>query len=147
MTKILTRSHTIDNKVPNPRETGALTVFYDGACPLCRREIAYYKQQTAIGRIDWMDANNNPAQLKIAGITKAEALARLHVITTEGDILSGTRAFQKIWETFPKFRILAICLNYSPLHLLVSKLYEQFLKYRPFLQKLCMPIHKNLDHL
>ena len=117
-------------------KTALLTVYYDGACPICRREIAYYQRQKAVGSIDWVDANKNPEQLRTAGITTAKALARLHAITADGEIVSGPRAFQKIWQAFPKFRFLANCLNFYPLQLLFGYLYEKFLNYRPSLQKL-----------
>ena len=32
-----------------------VTLFWDGGCPLCRREIAYYKTLDANGQVDWVD--------------------------------------------------------------------------------------------
>jgi len=117
-------------------KTPALKVFYDGECPLCQREIAYYQRLTSTEPINWIDANENPSQLKAAGITKAEALARLHAVSTKGEIVSGVHAFHEIWKALPRFRLLAICLNFYPLQLLMGHLYEKFLHYRPTLQKI-----------
>jgi predicted DCC family thiol-disulfide oxidoreductase YuxK len=117
-------------------KTPALKVFYDGECPLCQREIAYYQRLTSTEPINWIDANENPSQLKAAGITKAEALARLHAVSTKGEIVSGVHAFHEIWKSLPRFRLLAICLNFYPLQLLMGHLYEKFLHYRPTLQKI-----------
>ena len=33
-----------------------LTVFYDGACPLCNREISFYKRQRGFVRLNWLEA-------------------------------------------------------------------------------------------
>ena len=117
-------------------KTPALKVFYDGECPLSQREIAYYQRLTSTEPINWIDANENPSQLKAAGITKAEALARLHAVSTKGEIISGVHAFHEIWKSLPRFRLLAICLNFYPLQLLMGHLYEKFLHYRPTLQKI-----------
>ena len=117
-------------------KTAALRVFYDGKCPLCQREIAYYQRLTSTEPINWIDANENPNQLRSAGITRAEALARLHAVSTKGEILSGIHAFHAIWKALPKFRVLDICLNLYPLQLLMGHLYEKFLRYRPTLQKI-----------
>ena len=123
-------------------KTAALRVFYDGKCPLCQREIAYYQRLTSTEPINWIDANENPSQLKAAGITKAEALARLHAVSTKGEIVSGVHAFHEIWKSLPRFRLLAICLNFYPLQLLMGHLYEKFLHYRPTLQKILQNNHK-----
>ena len=123
-------------------KTPALKVFYDGECPLCQREIAYYQRLTSTEPINWIDANENPSQLKAAGITKAEALARLHAVSTKGEIVSGVHAFHEIWKSLPRFRLLAICLNFYPLQLLMGHLYEKFLHYRPTLQKILQNNHK-----
>jgi len=37
--------------------TADCTVYFDGACPLCRREIALYRRAAGEGRIDWVDAS------------------------------------------------------------------------------------------
>ena len=123
-------------------KTAALRVFYDGKCPLCQREIAYYQRLTSTEPINWIDANENPNQLKAAGITKAEALARLHAVSTKGEIVSGVHAFHEIWKPLPRFRLLAICLNFYPLQLFMRHLYEKFLHYRPTLQKILQNNHK-----
>ena len=34
-----------------------LTIYYDGSCPLCRREIAFYRRQPGSERLDWMDVS------------------------------------------------------------------------------------------
>ena len=88
-------------------KTAALRVFYDGKCPLCQREIAYYQRLTSTEPINWIDANENPNQLKAAGITKAEALARLHAVSTKGEILSVT--FLAKIKTFAQMMAI-ICL-------------------------------------
>jgi len=36
-------------------EPAPLTVFYDGACPLCRREIAFYQRLDRAQRLVWRD--------------------------------------------------------------------------------------------
>ena len=35
----------------------ALTIYYDGSCPLCRREIAFYRRLRATMRLDWVDVS------------------------------------------------------------------------------------------
>ena len=66
-------------------------VYFDGACPLCRREISLYKKLDKEGVISWVDvANCDPS---VSGLTKNELLKRFHIRNKEGFILSGARAF------------------------------------------------------
>jgi predicted DCC family thiol-disulfide oxidoreductase YuxK len=39
----------------NPR----MRVYYDGLCPLCSREIAYYLSKEGSGAINWIDITEN----------------------------------------------------------------------------------------
>lgn len=39
-------------RVPRPMR---LSVFYDGDCPLCQREIAFYRRRSGAERIRWID--------------------------------------------------------------------------------------------
>lgn len=37
----------------------ALTIYYDGSCPLCRREIAFYKGNPDAAQLVWHDVSVN----------------------------------------------------------------------------------------
>jgi hypothetical protein len=53
---------------PEP-EPGKLTVYYDGACPLCRREIDFYRRRGRAAPIEWVDAAAGDAEL--SGVDRA----------------------------------------------------------------------------
>ena len=55
-----------------------LTVYYDGKCGLCRREIEYYKRVAPADRFVWQDIATDPAALADLDISQADALRRLH---------------------------------------------------------------------
>lgn len=37
----------------------ALTVMFDGACPLCRREISVYQSLTPLEPVQWLDVSGD----------------------------------------------------------------------------------------
>ena len=43
-----------------PSDTVRPVVFYDGDCPLCRREIAHYRRMDSANKLHWVDAVNEP---------------------------------------------------------------------------------------
>jgi predicted DCC family thiol-disulfide oxidoreductase YuxK len=55
----------------------ALTVYYDGACPLCRVEIAHYRRQQGADALRFVDVAE-PAACG-PGLSHAQALAHFHV--------------------------------------------------------------------
>jgi 3-demethoxyubiquinol 3-hydroxylase len=81
-------------------------VLYDGACPLCRREIDLYRglrSRTPVCFADVSDA----AQPLPRGTTREQLLARFHVRDADGRLLSGAQAFLALWDTLPGWRWLA----------------------------------------
>jgi predicted DCC family thiol-disulfide oxidoreductase YuxK len=55
------------------------TVYYDGACPICSREIAQYRKVHGAERLDFVDAAACDANGLGPGLSRDAALARMHV--------------------------------------------------------------------
>ncbi len=108
-------------------------VWYDGACPLCLREIALMRRLDRRGAITFVDvaAEGDPA----CAIDRAQLLARFHA-EESGVIHSGAAAFAAMWRAIPLLRPLGLAAR-NPLVLrLLEAAYLRFLKLRPRLQRL-----------
>lgn len=114
----------------------ALKVFYDGACPLCVREIGFYRRTRGGAEIKWVDIAANGDTQIAPGLSKCSALKRLHVEDTSGQIFSGARAFAKIWEALPRFRLLGRLVQLPGVIFIAEGLYRLFLMVRPAMQQL-----------
>jgi demethoxyubiquinone hydroxylase (CLK1/Coq7/Cat5 family) len=109
----------------------ACTVYFDGACPLCRREIAHYRSQVGAQSIAWVDAATcNPAALG-GDLSREVALRRLQVRQADGSLVSGAAAFAAIWTRLPAYGSLAAVASRRPLLRLMEGLYSGFLRLRP----------------
>lgn len=118
-------------------QSSRLTVFYDGACPLCAREIAFYRRRRGADRIDWVDVAQIPAEGEVApGLARADALARFHVMDEAGRLVSGGRAFAEILARLDRFRLIGRILRREPLASLLDGAYAVFLPLRPRLQRI-----------
>jgi len=94
---------------PEARGDDTVTGFYNGACPVCRPEIAHY--QTLARRrpaaLAWRDLADDPEALAGYGITPEDAKRRLHALDEAGRLVSGVDAFLAIWRNLPVYRHLA----------------------------------------
>ena len=113
-----------------------ITVFYDGACPLCAREIGFYKRRDGADRVEWRDVSASATDEVGPGLSRDQALARLHVLDSEGHLVSGGAAFARLWQALPGFRVLGRLFRYPPLAWALERAYVAFLRIRPRLQAL-----------
>ena len=112
----------------------SLTVFYDGACPLCRREIGLYRGLRPKLPVCFADVADAAARLP-PGITREQLLARFHVRTGEGELLGGARAFLALWAVLPGWRWLARVGRLPGAAWVMERAYRFFLRRRPALQR------------
>ncbi|CUU43629.1 thiol-disulfide oxidoreductase DCC family protein [Blastochloris viridis] len=82
----------------------ATTVYYDGSCPVCAREIAHYRGCDGADSIVWTDISGSSDALVAADLTRAEADGRFHVRRADGTLADGGAAFASLWLALPKFR-------------------------------------------
>ena len=121
----------------------ALTVFYDGACPLCTREIGFYKTRTGAEAINWVDVSC-AAQNEVApGLSREQALARFHVMKPGGALISNGRAFAELWAALPGYRLVGEIARRAPFAWILDGAYGVFLKLRPRLQAMVGPKDTN----
>ena len=109
------------------------TVYYDGACPLCRREIEFMRARDRDDRLAFEDVATEDGRLP-EGRTRDEALARFHVRSSDGTVRDGADAFVHMWRELPALRPLAAVARLPGATWVLERLYRQFLKVRPRLQ-------------
>lgn len=114
-------------------KTARLTVYFDGSCPLCRREIAIYRRLPQAQWVDWVDVSAGP---DLGDLLSCEAaMARFHVRDGQGRLFSGAAAFSRMWRVFPGWRWLGWLSAWPPLSWLFELAYRLFLPWRPSLQR------------
>ncbi|MEM8627267.1 MAG: DUF393 domain-containing protein [Pseudomonadota bacterium] len=114
-------------------ETPAVTVYYDGACPLCRREIGVYQRAETGDRVAFVDVSGDGSPPD--GLSRDAALARFHVKTADGTLHSGATAFTKLWGEVPGWRWLGRLVALPGIRHLAEASYRGFLVIRPWVQR------------
>jgi predicted DCC family thiol-disulfide oxidoreductase YuxK len=77
-----------------------IELLYDGACPLCVREVNFLKTQDAdrglVSFVDIADDAYNPADH--AGIDFETAMGRIHAVLPDGSIVQNVEVFRRTYE-------------------------------------------------
>ena len=105
---------------------GKITVFYDGACPICIRDRAEYERLAGEGGRDvaWFDITGRDVELRALGIDPRQALTELHVRDENGRILVELDAYIALMKRVPRLRPLAWLIGLPLLRPLFSRLYR-----------------------
>jgi ubiquinone biosynthesis monooxygenase Coq7 len=113
----------------------ACTIYFDGACPLCAKEIATYQNWQGAERIEWIDASNCEPQDLGRELERTQALAKLHARDQDGVLVSGAAAFVMMWRQMPTLKWITPFLGHTWMIRVLDYLYELFLKVRPIWRK------------
>lgn len=84
-----------DETIPRPR----FTILYDGACPLCVREMAWLKKRDTsgnLGTIDIATPEFSPGSVR-PDLTLDTLMARIHGLDTEGNLVEGMEVFRQAY--------------------------------------------------
>lgn len=117
----------------------ALTVWHDGDCPLCRREIALMRRLDRRGAIDFVDATDVTSACPI---DRDALLARFHA-REDGRMLSGAAAFAAMWRAIPLLRPLGLAARNPVVLARLERLYRLFLRVRPGLQRIVRRVSRS----
>ena len=75
-----------------------LTFLYDGACPLCLRETNFLKTKDSKKVINFVDISVDYIPQNYKGISYEEAMANLHGILGNGEIIFGVDVLAYSYE-------------------------------------------------
>ena len=112
-----------------------LTVYYDGACSVCSREIRFYAARSP--HLELVDISAEEFQARQHGRDQEDFMARLHVRDAAGQWHLGVDGFRAIWLTMPgrAYHWLARLLDWPVLRQLAEWGYRLFARYRHLLPR------------
>ena len=105
-------------------------VFYDDACPLCSREIEHYMRLKKCHSIEWIGIHCNQELINKYELNKQALLRQIHVIQSNGEIVTGAAAFATIWSAIKRYRFASIIIYRFKLLPLLNVAYRYFAHWR-----------------
>lgn len=107
-----------------------ITVFYDGKCGLCSKEINMYQKIAPAGLFVWQDITKSMDELKTEGVNLADGLRRLHTRDDQGTLHVGVDAFILIWKQLKYWRFLGLFVSLPLIKQIASFAYNVFADWR-----------------
>ena len=107
-----------------------ITVYYDGKCGMCRREISHYQRIAPEGLFNWVEITSNPAPFLAKGFRVEEGLKALHVEDGDGKMHIGVAAFIVIWQKLPRWQLIAMLTSLPLILPLLEFCYRHFSRWR-----------------
>lgn len=114
---------------PEP-DSNAPTLYYDGACPVCAKEVSMYQRQKGACAVRWVDVARCSPQELGADLHRAQALQRLHFRLADGRLVHGVEAFAALWQTLPRWAWAGRLIGSRPMLFLLEPAYRGFLVLR-----------------
>ena len=103
-----------------------IRVLFNEDCPICNAEICHYRKYAEKKGIELYFDKLGETDLSLYGVSKDQGAKRLHVIS-DGQVIHGLPAFQKLWEEMPKYKILAILTNFPIVREIAALIYDKIL--------------------
>ena len=104
-----------------------LTVYYDAACPKCRRDRETYEKllgNASEQQVCWFDITGQDRHLRDQGIDPQKALTELHVRDVDGRIVSELDAYILLMNKVPRLKPIAWLIGLPLIRTLLAKLYH-----------------------
>ncbi len=119
---------------PDTNDTGP-TVYFDGSCPICSREVAAYRRMAGAERLRWVDAARCEAGAMGTDLDRETALARMHVRRADGTLATGAAAFAELWSAIPRLAWLGRFARLPGVRSVAELAYAGFLRVRPLITR------------
>ena len=111
-----------------------VTVYYDGQCPLCAREIAHYREKAAGAPVSFVDITTADFDAVQHGLDVGRIRQVLHV-RVGAEMHTGIDAAIHMWAALPAYRWLARLARLPGVYALARAGYWVFARFRPYLQR------------
>jgi predicted DCC family thiol-disulfide oxidoreductase YuxK len=107
-----------------------ISVFFDGKCNLCSKEINYYQRIAPKNTFNWVDITKTPGELDKFEIKLSDGLRLMHVADSRGNIFTGVDAFIIMWKQIKYWKFLGLFVSLPIVKQIAKLLYQYFADWR-----------------
>ena len=109
-----------------------ITVFYDGGCRVCDREICHYQKIADTAAITYVDISAPEFDAGKYDLSYDALMRKMHVIDAEGAVHVGVDAFRRLWQQLPgpHYHLLAALVGLPGVRQIAGFVYSLFARNR-----------------
>lgn len=112
-----------------------ISVFYDGLCQLCSREIDHYRKMRGAEQIQFVDITASDFNAEALGLDPLEVHRNLHAKDAGGKLYVGVDSFILIWSHLEALKRVACVAKWFPVKKSLDFGYAAFTRVRPLLPR------------
>lgn len=115
---------------PAPGQRPTFEVFFDGDCPVCRREIVLLQRLDRRGAIRFTDIATTAFDPRAVGVSRPALMARIHGRDIgSGELVVGVEVFRRLYAAVGFGPIVALT-RLAPLAWVLDRAYGWFARHR-----------------
>lgn len=114
----------------------SIEVFFDGDCPLCRREITFLSKRDKEGRIETTDIADAGFDASLFGRSHGDFMATIQGRLADGRWITGVEVFRQLYSAVGFKRAVRFS-RLRPISWLLERSYTFFAKHRLRLTRRC----------
>jgi predicted DCC family thiol-disulfide oxidoreductase YuxK len=111
------------------------TIYFDGACHLCSREIEHYRKIDEAGAFNFVDIADPAFDAQAHGLDPVKVNQEMHVRDARGNLHTAVSAFIEIWKVLPTYRKWVPLVENRVVMPFLKVGYFIFARARPYLPK------------
>ena len=115
-----------------------LTLFYDGACPLCQAEMIFLSSRNQQGLLNFVDIHSDRYDAKSVGVSCDQALAAMYGQFADGVVIQGVAVFPEAYRR-ARLPVFAWLFSRGYLQPILQSAYRFFAKHRHQISRLLGP--------
>jgi len=102
------------------------SVYYNGACPVCRTEMSHYARrcETAAVPVTFIDSSVGHDDLAEYGLRREHLERRVYLKSANGKILSGVAALTTLWAQTPGYQWLSKVVSLPIVRSIAEMMYD-----------------------
>ena len=112
-----------------------LTVYFDGLCKVCSKEMAHYRKLKGSEKIAFVDICAHGFDALSEGLDPFQVHKVMHVRKKDGVVLTRVNAFVEIWSLLPRYHWLAKLAQKKLAFRVLEAGYAGFAAIRPLLPR------------
>jgi len=114
-----------------------IKVFYDGGCPICRRQAGHWERRDRRRKLRFIDISDPSFSARRHGLDPDRVRQSIHVKTADGRLFRGIDAVRMIWTAFPPMWGAAALSGLPGIHRLLGAGYRAIARNRHRLGGAC----------